>query len=587
MDKQEKLIAQLFKDTFIVFVVSTLTATLGNLIDGILISKFLGTEAIAAFGLTIPYQKFTAMLPAIIALGMQVLCSKSLGSGNLREANQIFSLATTFTFVLSILMTAGTFLFTQPILDILGVEKGLGNIPGLAADYLQAYSLCLPAMALGVVFMPLMQLDCDRQRTIIAITSMSICNVICDAISIFVLEGGMWGIGIATVVSYWLALAILSLHFIKPDTNFFYTIREMNFRFFRDMTFIGFPIILGRISSTLQSGFFNRMAVALASGVGVAAYAVIGNFFGLLEIIPKSLGSATQMISGILIGEQDRNSILRLFKIALKYSLILSLTTTAAAFLAAPVIADIYIRNDPPANQMVVEGIRLAVAFLPFYTIATVFQYFHQAYGRFKLVSVLSVVSNIGFIVPIILLLKPHFGIAALWLAFPLNAAAYLLTIFFITCRHCGRITFRLEDYLLLPDDFDVPEDSCLDITVTTKKEVLGLSETAQAFCEEKGIDERRSMFAGICIEEMASNIVDYGFNDGKKHFVDVRIIVDGNRVIIRIRDDCRPFNPKKWVEIYNSEDPSSHIGIRLCRKIATEFNYVNILKLNNLIIKI
>ncbi len=89
MDKQEKLIAQLFKDTFIVFVMSTFAATLGNLIDAILISKFLGTEAIAAFGLTIPHQKFTDMLPAIIALGMQVLCSKSLGKGNLREANQI------------------------------------------------------------------------------------------------------------------------------------------------------------------------------------------------------------------------------------------------------------------------------------------------------------------------------------------------------------------------------------------------------------------------------------------------------------------------------------------------------------------
>ena len=85
----------------------------------------------------------------------------------------------------------------------------------------------------------------------------------------------------------------------------------------------------------------------------------------------------------------------------------------------------------------------------------------------------------------------------------------------------------------------------------------------------------------------MAGNIVDYGFDDGKKHFVDVRVIVDGRQVIIRLRDDCRPFDPKKQVELYNSEDPAAHIGIRLCRKIATEFNYVNILKLNNLIIKI
>ena len=587
MDKQEKLIAQLFKDTVIVFVVSMLASKLGNLIDGILISKFLGTDAIAAFGLTVPYQKFTAMLPEIIALGMQVLCSKSLGAGDLREANKIFSLAATLTFGLAVLMTAGTFLFTQPILDLLGVDKGLGNIAGLTADYLRAYSLCLPAMALGVVFMPLMQLDCDRQRTVVAITSLSVCNVICDSISIFVLEGGMWGIGIATVVSYWLLLGILALHFVKPEANFAYVPKEISLKFLREMLLIGFPIILGRVSSILQTGFFNRMAVALAGGVGLAAYAVIGNFSGLLDVLSKSLSSATQMISGILIGEQDRNSILRLVKIALKYSLIISLSTTAVVFFAAPVIADIYIPNDPKANQMVVEAIQLFIAFLPFSTVGSVFQYYYQAHGRFKLVSILSVASNIGFFVPIVLLLRPHFGIEALWLAFPLNYAAYMLTIFFITCRHCGRITFRLEDYLLLPEKFGTAKDKQLDITVTSKEEVLGLSERTQTFCEEQGIDARRSMFAGICIEEMAGNIVDYGFDDGKKHFVDVRVIVGGEQVIIRIRDDCRSFDPKKQVELYHSEDPAAHIGIKLCRKIATEFNYVNVLKLNNLIIKI
>ena len=224
--------------------------------------------------------------------------------------------------------------------------------------------------------------------------------------------------------------------------------------------------------------------------------------------------------------------------------------------MTAQEIANIYVPDDPTANQMVAEAIQLFIAFLPFYTLASVFQYYYQA-------------------------------IAALWLVFPLNAAAYLLTIFFITCRHCGRITFRLEDYLLLPDDFGIANNRQLDITVTSKGEVLGLSERTQNFCESKGIDAKRSMFAGICIEEMAGNIVDYGFDDGKDHFVDVRVIIKGEQVIIRLRDDCRPFDPKKQVEIYNPEDPAAHIGIRLCKKISTEFNYVNALKLNNLIIKI
>ena len=184
-------------------------------------------------------------------------------------------------------------------------------------------------------------------------------------------------------------------------------------------------------------------------------------------------------------------------------------------------------------------------------------------------------------------LLTPYFGITGLWTIFSLIYVAILLMIFFVTCCHCGRITFKIEDYLLLPKDFDVPEDSQLDITVTTKAEVLGLSERAQAFCEAQGIDGRRSMFAGVCIEEMAGNIVDYGFDDGRKHFVDVRVIVKSEQVIIRLRDDCRPFDPKKQAEIFNPDDPTAHIGIRLVRQMATEFNYVNVLKLNNLLIKI
>ena len=255
--------------------------------------------------------------------------------------------------------------------------------------------------------------------------------------------------------------------------------------------------------------------------------------------------------------------------------------------MGAPIIADLYTHDDATGYQMTLEGFQLAIAFLPLCAVGIIFTYYYQACGRFKLVSNLTVAGNVGFVVPIALLLTPHFGINGLWLSFPLSYVAFLLVIFFITCRHCGRITFRLEDYLLLPEDFDVANDKQLNITVTNKAEVLGLSERTQTFCETQGIDGRRSMFAGICIEEMAGNIVDYGFDDGKKHFVDVRVIVKGEQVIIRLRDDCRPFDPKKWAKIHNPEDAASHIGIRLCRKISKDFNYVNVLKLNNLIIKL
>ena len=588
MGKQDKLIARLFKDTLIIFLLSMFVSTIGYVIDGIITGSFLGTEAIAAFGLTMPYQRFVTIFPAVIVLGMQVLCSKALGRGDLREANEIFSLAMVAALSIAILLMGGTLLFPEQLADILDAEENLGAIRGLTIDFIQAYAFGLPAMA-SVIILPIMQLDNDRRRTVVSAATFAICDIVGDLLNVFVLDGGLWGMGITTAVSHWIAAGVLLLHFLKPDSNFKFLPKAVSLRHFRQMILIGLPVILGRGTAVLRIAFFTRMSVMLAGEVGVAAYAVLENFSGLLEIIPRAFGASTQMIGGILIGEQDRNSILRLMKLALKSSLIISLIMAAGVFLGAPLIADLYTQDIAATTyQTTLEGLQLAIAlFLPLCTVGIIFQYYYQACGRFRLVSSLTIAGNVGFIVPIALLLTAHLGLDGLWLAFPLSYAAFLLTIFVITCRHCGRITFRLEDYLLLPEDFDVAKDKQLNITVTSKAEVLGLSERTQSFCEASGIDSRRSMFAGICIEEMAGNIVDYGFEDGKNHFVDVRIIVKGEQVIIRMRDDCRTFDPKKWAEIHNPEDHAAHIGIRLVKSISTEFDYVNVLKLNNLIIKI
>lgn len=153
--KQEKLIAQLFKDVLAIFLLSMFTAAIGGIIDGIITGKFLGSEAMAAFGFTVPYQNFMSIFPFVTALGM---------------------------------------------------------IRTLTEDYLQAYSLGLPAIAAVAIFTPIMQLDNDRRRAVIATAVLSVCNITGDLINIFVLDGGLWGMGIVTAASYYIAAGILLTH---------------------------------------------------------------------------------------------------------------------------------------------------------------------------------------------------------------------------------------------------------------------------------------------------------------------------------------------------------------------------------------
>ncbi|MBE8952640.1 MAG: ATP-binding protein [Quinella sp. 1Q7] len=588
MNNQPYLLERLFKDTLVIFLLSMIVSIVGSITDGAITGSFLGTESIAAFGMTMPYQKSVWIFPLVMMVGMQVLCSKSLGGGDLRKANEIFSLAVTVAFAVAVLVMCGTLLFTNQLADLLGATEDLGEIRTLAIDFLKAYAFAVPAMSLISLLTPIMQLDSDRQRAVVSAAVLSGTAIIGDLLVVFVFGGGLWGIGVATTVSSWLTAGVLIQHFFKPEASFKFLPKVASLKYLKDTVLIGLPASLGLGSAVLRVGFFTRMAVAVAGGSGVAAYAAVENFLGLLTTIPKALGSSTQMIGGILINEHDRQSVLNLIKIALKYAFIITLTVAVGVFFAAPLIADLYVKDgNTQAYQMTVEGIRLCIAFLPIATVTAIFQYFHQAYGRYKMVSCFAILENIGFVVPIVLLLTPQIGISGIWLTFPLSSAAYLLTIFLVTCRHCGRITFKLDDYLLLPKDFDVPEDRQLSITVTSMDEVMNLSIRAQAFCMARGIDERRSKLSGLCIEEMAGNIVDYGFDDGKKHFVDIRVIIRGEQVILRLRDDCRPFNPKKWAELYNPDDPFSHIGIRIVHKMSTEFDYVNVLKLNNLLIKL
>ena len=57
--------------------------------------------------------------------------------------------------------------------------------------------------------------------------------------------------------------------------------------------------------------------------------------------------------------------------------------------------------------------------------------------------------------------------------------------------------------------------------------------------------------------------------------------------VILRLKDNCRPYDPRKVQEIIGDDDPVSNIGLRMVMKIAKKIDYQNILGLNALTIRI
>ena len=79
----------------------------------------------------------------------------------------------------------------------------------------------------------------------------------------------------------------------------------------------------------------------------------------------------------------------------------------------------------------------------------------------------------------------------------------------------------------------------------------------------------------------MAKNIVEHGFKDNKEHFIDIKIIVNNDNIILRLRDDGVAFNPLQ----YDNEGHEEQYGIVVVRKLAKQIDYKNAIGMNNLTI--
>lgn len=141
---------------------------------------------------------------------------------------------------------------------------------------------------------------------------------------------------------------------------------------------------------------------------------------------------------------------------------------------------------------------------------------------------------------------------------------------------------------MAIPETFGASEDERIDITVREVEQVMYVSRQITDFCKVRGIDEERSYFAGLCMEEMAGNVVIHGFpKDHRENSVDIRVVHRGDDVILRIRDNCVAFNPSDRAKVMELGEEGKNIGIRLVYNIASEVNYQNLLGLNVLTIRI
>jgi anti-sigma regulatory factor (Ser/Thr protein kinase) len=310
---------------------------------------------------------------------------------------------------------------------------------------------------------------------------------------------------------------------------------------------------------------------------------------GLFWAVPVGMLSVSRLLINIGVGEEDRNSLKSVMHFMFTgYLALQSIISLGIISLSIPFTRIFYQNPVEPVYMMTAWGFRILPLCMPLSIICMHFIAYAQATDKHVLLNLLAVFDGVLGVAITAPLLIGRFGINAIYIANVLNGVITTLIIFlyaFMINRHVPR---NIGELMVIPEDFGVPDDAVVVIEVKNMEHVVEVAKNVQHFCEERGIDRKRAMLAGLSLEEMAGNVVTHGFSmDDRKHTVIVKAIHRNNDVILTIKDDCLAFDPAARNDINDLEDPTRYIGIRMIFKIASEVNYQNVLGLNFLTIRI
>ncbi len=556
--------------------------------NGIFVGKFLGAQDMAAFGLISPLYFLMSTISTTLAVGASTYCGTLLGKGNIQKAREVFTTNAVCVIIFSLVLTVAVILGVDGLCEIMGASGENANLKPSLISYVYGFAPAFLPMVATLSLMAFLYLEGAKKRILLSIVASTLVNIICDLLNVYIFYGGLFGIAAAIALSYYVSFAILALYY-RNDATIFFTWKNFSFKPLTEIVTLGFANAISRLCVFGRIFAINHFLAVSFPQVALIAFSVRNSLDNLYLSVVFGIMSAILTMGAVYAGEEDKNSLQILYKLSLKYGLMLTIFISAVVFIFAEQIISVYLPNSPEAVAETVTALRLYIISIPLYLIGAAYTSFARVLKKKIFSSVICALEDFGFVVLFAYLLGYSVGLNGVWISFLFGEIATLIFIFCAICKHCGHFPKSIDDWLMLPKNFDESPKERFRVTVTNIEEVMQASADIEKFLLSQGASERNAYIMALSVEELAGNIIRWSFKSARKNTISIYLVFKNNEWILMLRDDCKPFNPKKCLEMStkNEDDPPKNMGIRLVMALAKNIEYLNVLRINNLLIKV
>lgn len=576
------LINKKFMQYLLPTVFMSMALSLGVIVDGIIAANLISTDALAAINLCTPIILCFSAIYSIFGVGGSTLAAIALGKRDKDRASVSFTVSILSLVGFGILVTVvGSFFMDEMV----GFVAQGGELTELVKKYLEIYiyGALIFFIVPGIAYF--IRADGKPGLSAAILVTANIVNLSCDIIYIKFFDLGIAGAAYASLTGYFVGVFITIPYFMsKAKSLKFKKLKAADFKVAGDIVTTGLPSALNSLLMFIKISVINSVALKLLGSNGAAVVAICNNCLSFAAIFIGGAAQTMLPIMAVLFGEEDYAGMKLAVKKAIKVVMLSGIVILAVFELIPTQVALVFGVQTEELMRISVIAIRLFGLSLPLFGIDYILMSYFQATSRKTLALFATIVQGIVFIVPFVLLFSnilPDDGFG-IWFAFCIAEVCTFLTIW--TAAHVVGKKEKLDGMFLLKDVSDAKE---IDITIECLPEkAAGISERVIAFCSENGIDNKTANAAGMAIEEMSINTIEYGYKNSLNNHIDIKVKLADEHIIIRLRDSGAMFNPAEFLPQENEENVKLH-GIEIVKELAENVEYSRTLGFNNLIIKI
>lgn len=441
-------------------ILSLLVSALYNIVDQIFIGNsdvgtIGNTATTIVFPLTVIALAFGLMLGDGAAANMSLLS----GKGNDSDISKTVVNSLETSFFVSLIFLLICFPFLNQILTFFGAK----TVESLekANEYGFIILIGVPFYIVSNTLNSIIRADGSPKISMLSMISGAVTNVILDAIFILLLNWGLTGAALATIIGQILSFIISFIYLFKAKTfKIHLDDFKINFRLFFDVLKLGFSSFLTQISIVIITVISMNMLATYGaqSKYGIndpqAIIGIVMKVFSIVVNIAVGIMAGSQPIVGYNYGAGRYDRVKKVFFYVIVSNIVLGILATLVFELFPGFIINIFGSNTSNKELYIEFGIyamRIYLGGILLTLIQKVSSIFLQSIGSPIKALLLSLIRDVFAMSLFTIVLPIQFGIIGILIAAPVSdIIGIIFTVIFITIELRKMKRVKNNDYIEL-----------------------------------------------------------------------------------------------------------------------------------------